>query len=449
MALGENAVSGNYDTAIGNYVIANDGYGVALGAGAEARAPGTGYGGMTAIGAQAKALNFYALAVGFQANASGYDAVALGAATDAVDGGIAIGRSASVKSALATAIGYSSSATGFNSIAMGFYAKTEGEDAISLGREASSGSTGSIAVGQGSQAIYQYGVSLGVRTVAQDRGVALGFEANSVGTNTSALGSGSQANGVQATAVGAGSEATGMGTLAFGAFSASRGDYSVALGYSSFAPANQATAIGYRGQAHGVNSTAIGTGTNAGHANSTAVGTGATTTRANQVMLGGTGSSVVVADIASSTAAQQGPVDVVTIDAAGTLGRQRVATAGQVETVRLGMDHISAVTDAQFSTLGGRVTALESQMADIGFRLEDTNDMARGGIAAAMAFGGTMIVPDSTVSVSLNASTFQGEQGFAGSVAARVAERVYVSGGITGSTVKDTTGARAGVAFGF
>lgn len=60
-----------------------------------------------------------------------------------------------------------------------------------------------------------------------------------------------------------------------------------------------------------------------------------------------------------------------------------------------------------------------------------------------------MIVPDSNISVSVNASTYRGEQGFAGSVAARVAERVYVSGGITGSTAKNSTGGRVGVAVGF
>jgi trimeric autotransporter adhesin len=60
-----------------------------------------------------------------------------------------------------------------------------------------------------------------------------------------------------------------------------------------------------------------------------------------------------------------------------------------------------------------------------------------------------MVVPDSTVSVSFNASTYRGEQGFAGGVTARVAPRVYVSGSVAGSTAKNSTGARAGVAFGF
>lgn len=74
---------------------------------------------------------------------------------------------------------------------------------------------------------------------------------------------------------------------------------------------------------------------------------------------------------------------------------------------------------------------------------------ANGGIATAMALGGTMIVLDSMVSVNFNLATYRGEQGFSGAVVVRAAPRVYVSGGFAGSTVKGSTGGRVGVAFGF
>lgn len=74
---------------------------------------------------------------------------------------------------------------------------------------------------------------------------------------------------------------------------------------------------------------------------------------------------------------------------------------------------------------------------------------ANGGIAAAMAMGGTMIVPDSTVSMSFNLATYRGEQGFSGAVVVCASPRVYVSGGFAGSTLKGSTGGRVGVAFGF
>src|SRR3546814_17255950 len=81
--------------------------------------------------------------------------------------------------------------------------------------------------------------------------------------------------------------------------------------------------------------------------------------------------------------------------------------------------------------------------------LERHARQANGGSATAMAMGGTMIVPDSTVSVSFNLATYRGEQGFSGAAVLRLTPRVYVSGGIAGSTVKGSTGGRVGVAFGF
>jgi hypothetical protein len=100
-----------------------------------------------------------------------------------------------------------------------------------------------------------------------------------------------------------------------------------------------------------------------------------------------------------------------------------------------------AVSDAQFAELEGRVDALD-------FRLDEMNEGTRGGIAAAMALGGTMVVPDSNISINFNAAPYRGEQGFSGTVAARVAPRVYVSAGVAGSTAKGSTGGRVGIAFG-
>ncbi|MEP6394082.1 MAG: hypothetical protein ABJ045_11395, partial [Alteripontixanthobacter sp.] len=147
--------------------------------------------------------------------------------------------------------------------------------------------------------------------------------------------------------------------------------------------------------------------------------------------------------------AQVGPVDVVTVDANGVLGRQQAASTSQVQDVRVAVDYIAAVSDAQFDALAGRVDTLESNVANLDFRLDELDQSTSGGIAAAMAFGGTMVVPDSNLSISLNASTYQGQQGFSGAVTARIGERIYVSGGVAGSTVSDTTGGRVGVAFGF
>ncbi|WP_454599483.1 hypothetical protein [Qipengyuania sp. SM2507] len=254
---------------------------------------------------------------------------------------------------------------------------------------------------------------------------------------------------MQATAAGSGSEANGLGALAFGAFATARGSYSVALGYQSFAPTDNATAIGYLTRAQAENATAIGASANASFAGSTAVGQGATTTAANQVMLGGTGSSVRIGDIAASTAAQVGPVDAVTVDASGTLGRQAVAAASAVDSIRLSMNHIAAVTDAQFSALSGRVGALENGLAQVNFRLEDMDRGLSGGIAAASALGSAIAMPDKSLVIAGNVANYNGEQGYALNLTGRVSDRFAVGAGIAGNTGNGEVVTQAGFALGF
>lgn len=65
-----------------------------------------------------------------------------------------------------------------------------------------------------------------------------------------------------------------------------------------------------------------------------------------------------------------------------------------------------------------------------------------------MALGGTMVAPDSMLSVSFNLATYRGEQGYSGALVARVAPKVYVSAGVAGSTAKSSAGGRVGVTFG-
>ncbi|MEM6827110.1 MAG: hypothetical protein AAF553_04130, partial [Pseudomonadota bacterium] len=243
------------------------------------------------------------------------------------------------------------------------------------------------------------------------------------------------------TAVGTNSRALATRGTSVG-FGADAGNFATSVGQAADASGSRSTAVGNLASATVADTTAVGSSASVTHARSTAVGFEAASTTTDQVTLGGTGSSVRIGDIEASTQAQVGPVDVVTVDQNGTLGRQQVATAASVDNVRVSMNALAAVSEAQFNALSGRVTGLE-------FRLEDVDQRARGGIAAAMALGGQMVVPESSVSLSFNASTFQGEQGFAGSVSARVAQRVYVSAGVAGSTASDSTGGRVGVAFGF
>jgi hypothetical protein len=99
--------------------------------------------------------------------------------------------------------------------------------------------------------------------------------------------------------------------------------------------------------------------------------------------------------------------------------------------------------------LGGRVGALENQVAALGGALARQARQADGGIAAAMAMGGTVMPPNTTFAVSFNLATYRGQQGFSGAVVARVSDHVWVSGGVAGSTVRGSTGGRAGITFGW
>jgi hypothetical protein len=109
-----------------------------------------------------------------------------------------------------------------------------------------------------------------------------------------------------------------------------------------------------------------------------------------------------------------------------------------------------------YGNVGAALDAVDSRLSQVDTRIDVLSAStdrrfrhANGGIAAAMALGGTMIVPDSTVSLSFNLATYRGEQGFSGSLAVRAAPRVYFSGGFAGSTVKGSTGGRVGMAIGF
>jgi len=221
------------------------------------------------------------------------------------------------------------------------------------------------------------------------------------------------------------------------------------VGYLASAGGLRSTAVGRSANASATESTVVGANATAAFVRSTAIGNGAATTANDQVTIGGTGSSVRIGDVAASTAAQVGPVEAVTVDSNGTLGTTAVASAAAVQDVRVGLNHIAAVTDAQFNAVSGRVSSLESGLANVNFRLDDLSGSAIGGVAAAMALGQAKIVPDSNISITVAGATYNGQQGFAGSLTGRVAEKVYLSAGISGNTGDDSVGGTVSATFGF
>ncbi|MEP5349649.1 MAG: YadA-like family protein [Erythrobacter sp.] len=192
--------------------------------------------------------------------------------------------------------------------------------------------------------------------------------------------------------------------------------------------------------------TAVGREANVTHGNSTAVGYQATTTATNQVALGGAGSSVQISDIDASTAAQQGPVDVVTVDAIGTLGRQQAATAQSVQNVQVAIDSIAQVSDAQFTALSSSVSQLSGRVDSL-FDLSTTiNRDAQRGIASIAAQANPHF-PSAAgkTSYASNVATYRGEVGFSAGLMHRFQGDFAITAGVTYAG-GNSTSIKAGVA---
>lgn len=210
--------------------------------------------------------------------------------------------------------------------------------------------------------------------------------------------------------------ANSTGTTAIGTDAVADATEATAIGHQSWARASRATALGSNATATQAGSTAIGSNAQATHAGSTAIGANATTTAPNQVALGGTGTSVRVGDMAASTGAQVGPVDVVTVDASGTLGRDRtLAPAIQ------GLVQVSLAQTARLNTVEAQQALLASSVdALFDLRQVDRRDMQQG-IAAAVAMGQPhMPSAAGRTSYVLNVSTFRGEQAIGGALMHRL-----------------------------
>jgi hypothetical protein len=108
------------------------------------------------------------------------------------------------------------------------------------------------------------------------------------------------------------------------------------------------------------------------------------------------------------------------------------------------IDAVNTIQTNQISTLQDQVGGLQTSVSGLRRDIREAN----GGIAAAVALGGTMVVPESAVSMSFNLATYRGQQGFSGAIVGRVGPKIYVNAGFGGSTVRRSTAGRVGISFG-
>jgi autotransporter adhesin len=172
----------------------------------------------------------------------------------------------------------------------------------------------------------------------------------------------------------------------------------------------------------------MGSGAVANFDNSVAIGSGAATTRANQVAVGTAGSTYTMSGItsAASKAAQSGPTQFVTSDAAGNLATTTLAGLGLAST--------------------GDIGAINARLDDLSSR----SNKATNGVAMAFAMAGVpTLMPHERFAVTANWGTFQSSNGLAFNAAARVSDRVQLNAGIGYGANQNLFGGRVGVRLGW
>lgn len=384
-------------------------------------------------------------------------------------GGIAIG--GGEISGLGSTASPKASAADPNAIAFGNGAATSGAatGAVAVGLRSSVIAADGVAVGRDSTVSVAGGIALGAGSVALRAGLAGGAEAFSgvaVASTQGALSIGSAGNERQITNVAGGTQDTdavnlrqlravanntaaalggGAGYDASGAFTGPsytlRGGIYTTVGAAltaldqqngviagnntsgyalASATGRDALAAGYGARANGVRATAIGTQAQATGEESVAIGAGAVATRPRQVAIGTAASSYTLPGLtsAASRAAQSGPTQVVTTDAAGNLAALPIDLAG-----------------------------LDQRIDGVAAYAREGRREARQGIAAAMAMtAASMPSRPGKTSWSGNTATYKGEwaAGFAMAHRLDVAIPVAINAGVS-LTGNNFGGARLGV----
>lgn len=263
------------------------------------------------------------------------------------------------------------------------------------------------ACGDGSTTNGTDATTIGANSTANGSSTAVGANSSATGTNSVALGQGSTDGGVSnVVSVGSITLQRRITNVAAGTAGTDAVNLSQLLAaVSSGNPYLAFQGTGTAAAATGTNSTAIGVGAVASAPNSVALGTGSIANAANTVSVGSVGNERRVVNVAPGT---------------------------------LSATSTDAVNGSQLYAVQQSTGLLASQIT---LNQRQTN----GGVAAAMALGGTIMPGDAKLAISFNLATYRGEQGFSTAVTAKASDHVYVSAGFTGSTVKGSTGARVGM----
>ena len=232
----------------------------------------------------------------------------------------------------------------------------------------------------------------------------------------------------------------GFHSTAIGGEVTALGTGATAIGWQTTASGNQSVAVGRLAPASGLQATAVGQSATAAFQGSTAVGFGATTTRNNQVVLGGTGSSVTIGSLASSTAAQTGQTFFATVDGSGTLG-QGVATNSLATAAALATTNANvAANTASINSLQSLTAAQQTQINSLFGGL----DKAYEGVAMGLAMESPSLPAGTNFGLSGGIGYYQHNAAGTMALSARVGENASVSAGLGVGFDSGEVGARGG-----
>ncbi len=283
---------------------------------------------------------------------------------------------------------YNNDATGVRSLAVGVGVSAAGASSVAVGDGSNAQSDGAVAIGQGA--------------------LATGGKAVSIGWGNTASGNG-------AVAIGDPNVATGTGAVAMGADDTAIGTGAVALGNANTATGNSALALGTATQATANNTIALGHNAVASAAGAQAYGAGATATAADSVVIGANsndGGRSNVVSVGSDTQQRQ-----ITNVAPGSQGTDAV--------------NVNQLTQVVQTALSGQ----QAQINSLGLQLQQTDQMAKQGIAAVGAMASIpQLDRDANFGVGIGTSTFLGQKAMAVNMQARITEnlKASINGGFSG-----------------
>ncbi|MCD9096653.1 YadA-like family protein [Luteimonas fraxinea] len=293
----------------------------------------------------------------------------------------------------AVAIGPRAQAIGYSSLAIGDQANADagldGHGAVAVGAQSQTRGVSTTAVGQGAIAEDMFSTALGALAVSRKGSLAAGAGALATGHVSTAVGPTAQATGAAATALGNNARAQDEHATALGSATVA-GRHALAAGTFASATGSEATAVGYASAAP--------------HANSVALGAYTQTSASNQVAVG-------YRQVSQVAAGRIAP------------GSTDAINGGQVWALQRQLDDRWVDVDRRVESVDQRVNGLSRRLEGLGAQTAAMTSMAAAGGPHGLAVG--------QVAANAGVGFYGNSSAFAVGVAARVSERVNLSGGLS------------------